>query len=329
MSTKNLMDYMQHILPNADCSDYDYMLKEMVTLSRQSSTRLTRIYCEMATMLLYELYPGGSAMKMAERTSRLYYIPSIYPIKKAQGWSYNEIFFSLSPLYKPFEKKCKSLFPATIFAKALDAKHPLSRYFKNPSGIFELSEEYRIYTYRDPAGFLVLLTYIDEGDYIFTHNEYDYDPPKWVTPNRNFISPVWCLDKVHKALDNLIYHTGFTRAPIRHEILVTNPKGFVMNLTELLHRQQGKSHMTVYHAMELTTPIDCLSFKDLPMHHLWQYYYPLVHGIAFDGATDVIDALKASGAIDDDECGNYDDESYYDFDDESDYYVAPCPDSPF
>ena len=280
------------IIPaSADRCFYDNMIEKKVQNSRTSINAETDKYYQLATMLLYELYPEGTAMDMARRSAELEQVPSVFREQRKKGWSYNETLFSLNEEYAGFGDKCRKEMPQNPSPlKTLDAKHPLARYFREISGVFVLSEENRVYAYRDKDGYLVLISYVDTASAVLGDDEKFYDgPPLWFADSGHFRSPVWAMKEVRGALQRMMAATGMARVPIRFEIVFVHEECHLLNIEDMWSYHWGNLNLTLFRTNKADSPLEAISFDTLPMHHLWQYFYSLAHSVAFVNPTGVYD----------------------------------------
>lgn len=313
---ENLKDMMARIPASAKNSYFDRIIEEKVKKSRTSIHEETDKYYQLATMLLYELYPEGKAMEMAQRSAALKHVPSVFRDQKKKGWSYNETLFSLTEGYAGFSDKCRKEMPQNPEPlKTLDAKHPLACYFMDITGVFVLSEENRVYAYRDKDGYLVLISYVDTAHAVLgDEDKFNNEPPMWFTECSHFRSPVWALKEVRGALLRMMAATGMARVPIRLEVVFVHKECFMINLEDMWDYHWGPINLTIYRADKANDPLDTISYDQLPMHHLWQYYYSLAHSVAFNNPTGVFDEKDDEEDEDDED----DDEDEGDLDDDFD-----------
>ena len=293
---------------------YDRMIEEKVLNSRTSINTETDKYYQLATMLLYELYPEGTAMDMARRSAELKQVPSVFREQRIKGWSYNETLFSLTEEYAGFGDKCRKEMPQNPSPlKTLDTKHPLARYFKDISGVFVLSEENRVYAYRDKDGYLVLISYVDTASAVLGDEErFNDEPPLWFTDSGHFRSPVWAMKEVRGALQRMMAATQMARVPIRLEIVFVHEDCYLINIEDMWNYHWGNLNLTLFRKDKADSPLEAISYDRLPMHHLWQYYYSLAHSVAFVNPTGVYDEEE------DNEEENEEDEDDGDWDDDFD-----------
>ena len=308
MNTQKLKHTIGMIPKNVDIKDYNRLIKDIVELSRQSDDPLNQSHCQIAAMLLYELYLDGSAQPLADRSANLENVPPVFRKNKQAGWSYNETFFSLTDEYGQFEDKCRELPKNPSPLETMKTDHPLSRFFDDLSGVFVLSDKYRVYAYRDHQGYLVLLSYIDTPELILAEEEYFLDePPLWFTEHSHFNSPIWAMKEIRRALYNVILSTGMAMVPSRFELILLEKNCLLLNQEVVQQTFWQPMHLTICYANELTEPLPALSLSAMPMFHLWKYYYPLLHSIAFCNPTKLYEEDEVDDITDEpDEEEDYD-----------------------
>ena len=306
-TTADLVEIINRIPKKATYGDYNQLIAQIVQESEAAKGQPAEQLYQIATMLLYELYPEGAAINLAKRSAELDLIPPIYRKLKAEGWSYNEVFFSKTEAYKTFEETCKTLPENPKPLQQLDAQHPLAKFFTDITGIFVLSEENRVYAYRDKEGYLVLLSYSDTAhEIIADEEEFNDEPPLWFTEVGHFRSPVWAMKKIRRALNNMITHTGMSRIPIRCELIFTASDGCILNIQDVSEDQWGPLNLKLYGQKKKDDPLHALPFESLPMHHLWQYYYSLSESAAFYNPTHIFE--EDDDDLDDDLDDDWDDD---------------------
>ena len=281
-TTADLVEIINRIPTPPNRDDFNKMLIQLIDESKTASGREHEELYQLATMLLYELYPNGAAMNMATRSAELNLIPPIYRTLKAKGWSYNEVFFSTQEKYQTLLEDASKILPRPEKqVRSIDANHPLAKFFKDISGVLVLSEEHKVCAYRDKEGYLVLVSWLDTPGMIYADEDFFLDtPPLWFTEDSHFCSPVWAMKIIYYALQHMIVSTGMARVPIRCELITTKAKTVLVNFKEIKERCV-ELHMKTYNSSLETHPLDALSFKALPMYHLWQYFFSLVECIDF------------------------------------------------
>ena len=283
--TNELVDFISRIPVEAGREDYNRWLGQLVEESESTvGVEHEQLY-QLATMLLYEMYPEGAARKMAHASAELDLIPPIYRKLHAEGWSYNEVFFSRQMTYDKFDERIFQLLPhSEDKAVTMDEGHPLARFFKDLSGVFILSKENKVCAYRDRMGFLVLVGWTDESDYIVADEDNFLDePPLWFTDHNHFRSPVWQMKKVRRSLLDMMFKTDMARVPIRCELILTKD-GDVLNREDMKEAWSGLS-LSVYNSDKMDDPLDAMSFDELPLQHLWQHLYDRADAAAFSPET--------------------------------------------
>lgn len=295
-------NYIPHLPAYMETAEYNQKINEIVSKAKESGKESDLRFCQIMTMLLYELYPQGCAMEMAGRSATLPLVPVIYRQQKDKGWSYNETAFSMTDEYKTFEDRCRQFSTNVGTLQTLPVSHPLAEFFTDITGVFVLSEKHRVYTYRDRQGYMVLLSYVDTADYIIADEEmFNGEPPLWFTESRHFISPVWAMKEVHWALQKLWAETGMTRVPVRFELILTQKANIILNEPDMWEYQWASYNLKIHGPEKADKPLDCLSKDELPMHHLWRHFYSMIDKTAFREPYDDDGDMDGEHLFDDDE----------------------------